>query len=169
VIERNGLKPVEASGDIVRFAREGAPIALVTPGVDDWRGVRWARVDGALDYLGASLADRPDLATGTILLHTLWMRVAAVDAVYLMRLELRDAAGRVVATHSRPLGYLVWPVADWPQDDTVLESYAWNPGVRLAPGRYSARMSLARLGSDVPPRVVAATTDALELGSFDVR
>lgn len=107
-------------------------------------------------------------ATGTVSLTTAWRRVAPVDGVYLMRLDVLDAAGRTVATHTRVLGYMVWPVADWARNAPVAEHYALEPGTRLSPGRYTVRMRLARLGADAPVRVDAVTRDPYELGSFVV-
>ena len=168
VIERNGLVPVEAQGDLVLFAHGERSLPLVEPSAALDAAPALARIDGVLEFLGAQLGDHVDPGSGCVPLITAWRRAAPLDAVYLMRLDVVDAAGRVVSTHTRVLGYVVWPVADWAPGAAVTESYALEPGVCLAPGRYALRMGIARLGADTPAHIESLEPTAFELGGFSV-
>jgi len=165
VLARNGLAPVAATGDLVLFARGAAPPLVTRAPAWDALPAR-ARFDGALEFLGAQVAARP-AADGTIALVTAWRRVAPLDATLLERLELVDAQGRVVDAHTRVLGYVVSPVADWPAGAALAERYALFPGVDLAPGSYHVRLRLARLGATTPVHIEPALA-ALDLGAFEV-
>lgn len=165
IIARHGLVPVEAVGDLVLFARgrSTAPLVSIRP---DLTALPRARYDRALEYLGSRVEGAMDPATGAVPIRTVWRRVARIRGVYLMRLDLLDAGRRVVATHTRVLGYIVWPVSDWALNVPVMERYAFTPGVRLSPGRYVIRMELARLGSDSPVEFDALAGGPVVLGSF---
>jgi uncharacterized membrane protein len=168
IIARHHLVPVEAVGDLVLFARGRGVPALLAPRPDLAAAAAEARIDGALEYLGGGVAPSLDRGSGTVALTTVWRRVGVIDGVYLMRLDVHDAEGRLVATHTHVLGYVVWPVADWTKGVAIAERYAFLPGVRLAPGRYTIRARLTRLGAEAPASIEGATGDGFELGGFAV-
>jgi uncharacterized membrane protein len=168
VIAVHDLVPVEAVGDLVRFGSGEPALPLLTLRSDVVEAPVFARFDGVLEFLGADVAATLDTTSGTVSVTTAWRRVASTDGVYLMRLDVVDESGRVVTTHTRVLGYVVWPVADWTLDGVIVERYAFAPGVPLSPGRYAVRMDVARLGSTAPLQVEVVTPDPGSLGSFVV-
>ena len=139
-------------------------------------------VIAGFEFLGARLTERVDHLQTTgpvssgfpgpldpaVALDTDWRPTATSDAVYWMRLDIVDAAGRVVSTHTRVLGYIVWPVADWPRGSVTRERYDLEPGIALAPGKYSVRMGIARAGASIPVQVETHAAMPFVLGSFTV-
>ena len=85
-----------------------------------------------------------------------------------MRLELVGPNEQVVATHTRVLGYVVWPVADWPLGELVSERYEWDPGVSLPSGRYQVQMRLARAGATEPVHLRPGPSEPFTVAQFDV-
>lgn len=180
VLDANHLIPAIAHGDLVEFLPGAQGLPLVTRDTVS-RYTGWMpRYDDALEFLGGipnGTYRASDIDTrlhhhldhfGTVTFETPWRRVAPLDAVYWMRLELVGPHQQVVATHTRVLGYMVWPIADWPLGQVMTERYAWDPGVSLPPGRYHVQMRLARAGATEPVHMRPGPTEPFTVAQFDV-
>ena len=180
ILDANALHPAMAHGDLVEFLPVGQGLPLVARDPSQPDSGRMTTYDDALEYLAGIPRGtyRPsDIDTrlhhhldrfGTVSFETHWRRVAPLDAVYWMRLELVGPNEQVVATHTRVLGYMVWPVADWPLGELVTERYEWDPGVSLPSGRYHVQMRLARAGAKEPVHLRRGAVEPFTVAEFDV-
>ena len=82
-------------------------------------------------------------AGGLLPLETYWRRVAPADRHFVMQLVLKDASGTAVFSLARHLGYLVYPVAEWPADTHVRETYRLVIPAHLRPGPYTLGLRVA--------------------------
>ena len=60
-----------------------------------------------------------------------------------MQLVRRDAEGKVAFSVVRHLGYLLYPLADWPADAPVRETYRLVVPSNSRPGAYSLGLRVA--------------------------
>jgi uncharacterized membrane protein len=138
---RNDLHPVDAAGDLVLYVRAPADtaellrVAAPEPGV-----ARAVTYDGQLTFAGYTMPDSA-VAPGDLLpLETCWRRVAPADRQFMFQLVIRDAAGEAVFSVVRHLGYMLYPVAEWPAETLVRESYRLVIPPMLPAGEYSLNL-----------------------------
>jgi uncharacterized membrane protein len=140
----NGLKPVRAAGDLVAFIRGARDTVPLLEAGSLERGATPPLVyDGVLALVDADSLSR-DVRPGDALeFRVRWMRVAAADRLYMMRLQLRDGQGRVAYEHTRNLGYALEPVHAWPAYAPVAETVRMVVPAGLAAGRYELGFSMS--------------------------
>ena len=86
-----------------------------------------------------------------------------------MRIEVTNEAGRVVCGRTRILGYVTWPVADWPMGTPVVENYRLVLDRPLPKGRYEVRGRIARLTTrGAAPAEVRGADGITPLGDFEL-
>jgi hypothetical protein len=175
LMARNDLHPVYAAGDLVLYVRGAADtvdlVRTAAPGPAVARAVTY---DGQLTFAGYTLP-KSTAAPGDLLpLQTCWRRVAPANRQFMVQLVVRDAAGEAVFSVVRHLGYLVYPVAEWPADTLVRETYRLVVPPTLGPGEYSLSMRVAwwREGpmqfSQPDDSTLAARGLLVPLGNFTV-
>jgi uncharacterized membrane protein len=155
LVARNDLHPVDVAGDMVLFLRAatdtvelfraGIPEGGLAPSVA--RDVTW---DRQLALTGFSLPESTVAPGGLLRLETFWRRVAVADRQFTIQLLLQDAGGQTVLFLNRHLGYLLYPVGEWPADSTVRETYRLVVPSHLRPGVYSLGLRVARWGKGPP-------------------
>jgi len=171
----NHLHPADAAGDLVLFLREPADtVELVRAGVPPAPVAHRVVYDQALALTGFAMPETTVAREGRLPVQTYWRRIAPVQRQYLIQLVVKDASGSVVFALGRYLGYLLYPVATWPADTTVRETYRMVVPTTLPPGAYTLGM---RLAWAVPGRTVLAAPDdpalaqqnlIVDLGRFTV-
>ncbi len=138
LVDRNHLRPVDAAGDLVLFLREPADtVELLRAGTPPAPVTRRVVYDRQLACTGFALPESTVTVGGVLPVETYWRRVAPADRHFVMQLVLKDAAGRVVFSRSRHLGYLLYPAAEWPADTTVRETYRLVVPGHVRPGVYT--------------------------------
>jgi hypothetical protein len=92
----------------------------------------------------------------------------------MLQLVLRDDAGEAVFSVVRHLGYLLYPIGEWPADTTVRERYRLVVPPHLRPGPYTLSLRVAwwRQGPPALSRpddpALAARALLVPLGRFTV-
>jgi hypothetical protein len=166
LIDRSGLAPAAAAGDLLLLDRDPRTptLELVGPAPAP-AASRTVTFDRQLRWLGARLADP---GTGVLELATHWERIAAVDRLFLMEIAVTDARGGVVHRHRRWLGYVVAPPAEWPLGTAMRERYRLVLPEGLARGRHDVRMRVLATPGD-PAAVTVSGPDArwITLGRFE--
>ena len=144
LVDRNRLRPVDAAGDLVLFLREPPDtVELLRAGAPPPPVARRVVYDGQLAFTGFALPESTVAVGGLLPIETYWRRVAPADRHFLIQLVLKDVSGTAVFWLGRHLGYLLYPVAEWPADTTVRETYRLVIPAHLGPGAYTLGMRLA--------------------------
>ena len=99
--------------------------------------------DRQLAFTGFSLPESTVAAGGVLPVETHWRRAAAADRQFMIQLVLRDTEGKAVFSVVRHLGYLLYPVAEWPADTPVRETYRLVVPSHIRPGAYSLGLRAA--------------------------
>jgi uncharacterized membrane protein len=138
LVERNDLHPADAAGDLVLFVKGATDtVDLFRAPAPEPAVARHVTYDRQLALVGYSMPEST-VALGDLLpIETCWRRVAPADRHFMIQLVMRDAGGEAVFSVVRHLGYLVYPVSEWPPDTTVRESYRLVIPPSLLPGEYS--------------------------------
>lgn len=175
LMARNDLHPVDAAGDLVLYVRGAADtvelIRTAAPGPAIARAVTY---DGQLTFAGCTLPESGVAPGGLLPIETCWRRVAPADRHFMIQLVVQDAAGEAVFSVIRHLGYLLYPVAVWPADTLVRETYRLVVPLTLGPGEYSLSLRVAwwRQGpmqfSQPDDSTLAARGLRVPLGNFTV-
>lgn len=175
LVRGHGLALVDAAGDNLCF-RAGAPdtLRLLRFDAPPAAAERAITFDGALRFAGDDLAAGPVAPGGLLTLRTTWRRMAPTGTSYWMQLAAYDERGHAAFARTRPLGYLVQPVGDWPDTVRVGETYRLIVPADCPAGTYMLGMRVGRNGPDGP--VLADTEDeatrqrnmVVELGRFTV-
>ena len=144
LVARNDLRPVDAAGDLLLFLRAATDtVELVRVGVPPPATVRTVTYDQQLALDGFSLPESSVAVGGLLPLETHWRRVAEADRLYMTQLMLQNAEGSVVFSVLRHLGYLVYPVAEWPAGAPVRETHRMVIPSTVRPGVYSLGLRVA--------------------------
>ena len=144
LVARNDLRPVDAAGDLLLFVRAATDtVELIRVGAPPPAKVRSVTYDQQLAFRGFSLPESSVAVTGLLPVETQWQRVAQVDRHFMTQLVLQDAGGSVVFSVLRQLGYLVYPVAEWPADAPVRETYRMVIPAGVRPGVYALGLRVA--------------------------
>lgn len=144
LIARNDLRPVDSAGDLVLLLRAPADtVELVRTDAPPPAMPRAVTYDGQLVFSGFTLPESTATAGGLLPVETCWRRVAGSDRQYMTQLVLMDAEGRTVFSVIRHLGYLLYPVPEFPADTTVRETYRLVIPSNTAPGTYALGMRVA--------------------------
>ena len=131
----NDLHPSSAIGEALLWTRGARDtVELRAPGLPAIARERPARIDGAVALVGWDPWPESVRAGDALTLRLGWRRVAPVQRLFPIRLELFDAGGTRVATQLHPLGYSVWPPHTWPADTTLMETVRFVMPEDLAPG-----------------------------------
>jgi hypothetical protein len=107
-------------------------------------------------------------------IQTFWRRVTDTDRQIKIQLMLMDARGETVFTVVRHLGYLLYPLAEWPAGTPVRETYRMVIPAHVPPGVYSLGLRVAwwREGpltlSEPDDPLVRETAMVVPLGDFMV-
>ena len=140
----NRLKPIQAAGDLVEFARDARDtVSLLEAGALDRGDARLLVFDGVLGLLDVEPVNREARPGDVVAFRVGWLRGAPADRLYLMRLMLRNEQGRVVYDRMRNVGYGLYPVHDWPAREPVTETVRLVVPEGLPAGRYEAGFSMA--------------------------
>jgi hypothetical protein len=138
LVARNDLRPVDSAGDLVLLLRAPADtVELFRAAAPPPATARAVTYDGQLAFEGFTLPESTVAAGDLLPIETCWRRVADPDRQFMTQLMLIDADGRTVFSIIRHLGYLLYPVAEWPAGVTVRETYRMVIPSHLAPGTYS--------------------------------
>jgi len=144
LVARNDLRPVDSAGDLVLFLRAPSDtVELFRVDAPSPATAREVSFDGQLAFAGFTMPESTAVAGGLLPIETCWRRVADPDRQYMIQLMLRDAEGRTVFSVIRHLGYLLYPVAEWPAGATVRETYRMVIPPNIPPGVYALGMRVA--------------------------
>lgn len=144
LVARNDLHPVDSAGDLVLFLHApGDTVELFRAGAPPAATARAVTYDGQLAFTGFTLPESTAVAGGLLPIETCWRRVADPDRQFMIQLMLMDEGGRTVFSVVRHLGYLLYPVAEWPAGATVRETYRLVIPSDTAPGVYALGMRVA--------------------------
>lgn len=149
LVDRNDLRPVDAAGDLLLFVQAATDtVELFRAPVSESEEARAASVrpvtwDGQLSLTGFALPESSVAAGGTLSLATYWRRAAVPDRQFIVQFVLRDAEGAVRFSVVRHLGYLLYPVTEWPAGAPARENYRLVIPPRLPPGRYALGLRVA--------------------------
>jgi uncharacterized membrane protein len=178
LVATNDLHPVDAAGDMVLFLRARTDtVELFRAGIPESgivsfpRKVTW---DRQLALAGFSLPESTVAAGSPLKVETFWRRVAPADRQFMIQFLLRDEEGRTVFSVVRHLGYLLYPIREWPADSAVRETYRLVIPPHLRPGAYTLGLRVAWWRNG-PPALsqpddpqLAGQNLALPLGRFTV-
>lgn len=170
---RNHLRPVDAADDVVLFLRDAPDsIELCAPGPCLRERARRVVYDGELAFLGAEMGG-PAAPGERVTFRTCWRRIAPADRFFLTEFVVVDTASRPVLQLWRYLGYTLHPVAGWPADTTMRETYRLALPHGLAPGGYYVGMRLWGRGArqaicEADDPAVRANEGFVSLGRFEV-
>ena len=171
---RNALRPVDSADDLVLFtrgARDTVPLWDVSePSRPRPRAVVY---DGQVAFVGSEASSAPVFPGGRVTIRTWWRRVVPTDRMYLTEIMVIGPDGRPVRALWRYLGYMMHPVALWPEGASVCETYRLIVPADAAPGRYQVGYRLwwrlAGQGICVPDDPDArAESGYVTAGVFDV-
>jgi hypothetical protein len=175
LVARNGLRLVDARGDLLLWRRAPADsVELFRAGRFGVEGLHRVVYDGQIAFLGGGATSRVAEPGGLLPIETYWRRVAPTDSLFLTQLVVVDARGRTVEDYMRYLGYLLHPAREWPETTTVRETYRMVLPDDLPPGSYALGMRVGRrkdLGQTVAEPddpAVRAQGYLLDLGRFTV-
>jgi len=176
LLSRHDLVVAGAAGDNLSF-RTGVidTIGLMRVGEAPPREPRRIDFDGTLRFLGDDLLAGSATPGGLLPLRTAWRRIAPTDSIYWMQLAAYDDQGHAVFALTRPIGYLLAPVHDWPDTVMVREVYRLIVPDDCPSGTYMLGMRVGRYSQ--AGAVLADTDDpatrqrnmVVELGRFTVR
>jgi uncharacterized membrane protein len=175
LVDRNRLRPVDAAGDLVLFLREPRDtVELLRVGAPPPPVARRVVYDGQLAFTGWAHPKSTVAVGGLLPIEIYWRRVAPADRHFLIQFVLKDASGTAVFSLARHLGYLLYPVAEWPADTTVRETYRLVIPTHVGPGAYTLGMRVA-WRRDARPQLstpddpgLAARGLLVDLGGFRV-
>jgi len=175
LMAKNDLHPVDAAGDLVLYVRGAADtVDLVRTAAPAPAVARAVTYDGQLMFAGFTLPESIVTRGDLLPLQTCWRRVARADRQYMVQLVVRDAAGEAVFSLARHLGYLLYPVHEWPADTLMRETYRLVVPPTLPAGEYSMSLRVAwwRQGptqfSQPDDPTLAAQGLLVPLGNFTV-
>jgi hypothetical protein len=170
----NHLRPAAAAGDLILLLREPADtVELVRVGVPPPPVARSVAFDRQLALEGFALP-QPEVSEGGLLtVQTYWRRYAPADRQFGTQFLLVNGEGKVVFAVNRHLGYLFYPVSEWPQDSTVRETYRLPIPGQVAPGTYTLALRVAwwrdaRSGLSQADPPLSRERPAVVLGPFTV-
>ncbi len=144
LVARNDLRPVDAAGDLVLFLRAASDtVELFRADAPPPATARNVTYDRQLAFTGISLSESSVAAGGVLPVQTHWRRAAAADRQFMTQLVLQDTEGKAVFSVVRHLGYLLYPVAEWPADTPVRETYRLVVPSHIRPGDYSLGLRVA--------------------------
>lgn len=172
LIERNGLVPTDAAGDLLLLERaasdtialceltDGAPNSPVPVGYDE-----------RLRLLGFDVLQSSVLRGTVVPIQTYWQREADVDSMYMTEFVVVDSTTQVVSRQLRFLGYTMFPAHDWPLGATVRETYRLVLPDGLPSGTYGLGVRIWIFGKPMRPATpdviaVQATGGFVPLGAF---
>ncbi len=175
LVARNDLHPVDSAGDLVLLLRAPADtVELFRADAPPPAVARPVTYDGQLAFMGFTLPESTAVAGDVLTFETCWRRVAVPDRHFMTQLMLMDAGGKTVFSVVRHLGYLLYPVAEWPAGTTVRETYRLVVPSDVPPGVYSLGLRVAwwREGplalSEPDDPAVRETAMVVPLGDFTV-
>lgn len=141
LVARNDLRPVDSAGDLVLLLRAPADtVELFRADAPPPGTPRAVTYDGQVAFTGFTLPESTVAAGDLLPVETCWRRVAEPDRQYMIQFMLMDGGGRTVFSVIRHLGYLLYPVAEWPAGATVRETYRLVVPSHIPPGVYSLGM-----------------------------
>lgn len=139
LLSENDLHPVDAAGSLLLFlrgARDSVPLLRYLPPRPDTSAA--FITDGQLAFYDAD--PLPDsVARGALLpIRTRWRRVGPATRQYLMQVRVYHEGDftRAAYGRNRPIAYGLLPLADWPADSLVEETYRLEMSTILTPGVY---------------------------------
>jgi uncharacterized membrane protein len=143
MVRLNRLRPVDVADGLVLLAREPREslelIGVMPPEADAPRRIVF---DGQLACVGGAPASGTARRGGVFEFVTEWQRVAPVDRLFMLQLELADATGAAVHGTLHALGYGFFPAHAWPDGARVRERSRLVVPEDLRPGTYTLTLRL---------------------------
>jgi len=135
----NDLHPVDAAGSVLLFlrgARDTVPLLRFLPPRPDSDAAFTA--DGQLAFYDADSLPQLVARGGLLPIRTRWRRVGPATRAYLMQVRVYHEGDftRAAYGRNRPIAYGLLPLADWPADSVVEETYRLEMSAILTPGLY---------------------------------
>jgi hypothetical protein len=144
LLAENHLAPVDVADGLVLYTSDPSDsLELVSFGDVAPDSLTRVVFDGQIAFLGAWPESGTARAGGTFELVTEWRRVASVNRMYTVQLELADASGAAVHGSVHALGYGRFPAHEWPVGQRVRERARFVLRDDLKPGAYTLAIRLA--------------------------
>jgi uncharacterized membrane protein len=143
LVRINRLRPVDVADGLVLFARDPRDslelFGVARPEADPPRRVVF---DGQVACVGGAPAGGTVRRGGVFEFVTEWRRIAPVDRLFMLQLELADATGAAVHGSLHALGYGFYPAHAWPEGARVRERSRFVVPENLKPGTYTLALRL---------------------------